>query len=1178
MDRPLSSNREREDRGGRYDSGYRGRGYGGRGRGYRGGFRGRGRGRGRRGGGDYHSRGGGDYHPYNQGGGGRHRGERPSNRFYAEPQHNDPRTTLLKQLNELLHQVGQLPDPTNSNPDGAKTAGSQRWVVQTMSKNVASLSSVLCAKSHLFLQSEPNSADASIVAGPLAAGLVQAAAVGPLQTPCYAALALAVQQQDTIMNILSPAQTDGDEMIETSEFAQRTVQYATRLLARDLDTMLLMKAPSQEQPPPDFRNRERNNGDSAEPLARIVLRIRLVLRYLGLLCQLGIVARQAGDDPNLESSDSSFDPVVSSTNHQPVGFHGLLQTLVQAARLLMQGGGGVTDDATNPDLSILLAFIVYSTIPYLAIHQQGESPTPLPIFWQEQIVQPLQPILDTYRSDFEPGIGPKSILLKYEQFDRVGSQAEEDEDDDEEDEEYAGTASQVCDSFQDLRRCVDSIMAAIAGDKERESYRFALFTDAPWEALMKPRGGEQASAMEREGQETSAESSEREGDERLSYTGVPICLSLFPESVAITMIIGGPVAVGVISGTPHLKMSRIDFQGVIVGRLPIFGSPRDPDDDDEEENMEDEGPTNERLETYSKTYGLVDRYFLGEAVRDCLLSHEPKVSDTGVERGNAKAVAGQIWSIRQLVLDASSSQENVDDSTPIESNIGAVKRSVGIEYVLVEVVLSLIVQASNRSDFLGLTYLSKVLLELVKLEPATITAATVQAVSTLVEDYMPALVPLARYNLSRWFAFHLIHSNYKWPEGYWNHWEPHVGSDWGNSRGAFVRDTVSIMMENLSDPTTELLPHLPVNLWKALVLQDIEDDKPAMSDLGKDLERRIWDMDEDPSMILPHMVGSELEESFASENISDSMMWRTKVVTRALLAPALRERGSLQNALVKHIEAGGDEAGGMIEQEGMNTGNDFDSLAQIKDALQRYRPLLEGVIAKDTEAINKEELDMSEIKFHSEGVMLAQAHEVCSFSETLFSTIVNMLVEMDMLSTLGLLRWCLGGYNETIATSRWWELGEAAVRKGASRLLASGAAADSGYMEMDDDVETTTKPRNVRTAEAFIRFSSPILKLIVERTNSVIVSHSNEMEGQPAKKLPSSHILAIEGCKILVRACRELFFSGMFVAGLSDSSDDFSEILGVYNSSEITGSSLAQLCGVSGTLSSKVLLQSLERM
>ena len=1152
MNGPLSSSRE----GGSnnyYGHGGGGPRHGGQRRDYRSG--GRGGHRGGRGGG-FRGRGRGfrSDHPYGRGG--RGRGDRSSNRFYAEPQHNDPRSTLLKQLNELLHQVGQLPDPSKSMEDPAINASEsnepqQRWVVKTMSQNVTSLASVLCAKSDLFLQASPNSTDASMVAGPLASGLVQAAAVGPLQTPCYAALALAVQQQDSFNSSGGMMMTDPSMMVN-SAFAQRTVQYAMQMLARDLDSLLLIEPPQSQPPPtPDFRGPRGNIADETASLqkeqpARTVLRVRLVLRYLGLLSQLGIVAKHSGDGPN---GDAGFDPIVFVTNHQPVSFRGLLQSLVHSASLLMHGGGGV--EQANPNLAILLVHIIYSSIPFLSM----QDPPGDELFWQEQIVQPLQSILDSYRSDFEPGMGSQSILLKYEQLDEnVSKDMEEEEEEESDDEDDEGASGQICDSFQDLNRCVQALLSS-----SEKKYRFALFNDAPWNELKKPKPAS-SGAMETEGQDAAQEDN-AEPAEPLVFTGEPLLLSIFPESIAMTVILGGSAAMGDIVANTQF-VSQVDFQGIIVGRLPIFGPPADPDEEEDEEDMEDGTPKSERLEAYSKTFGLVDRYFIAEAVRDCLVSHEPKVTGTGVEKGTIKAVAEQVWSIRQLCR-AHSEDNSVGENDGGKSDIYA-----GLEFVVIETVVSMIVQASAHNELMGLTYLSRVLLELVKLEPVSMTAATVHAVSTLVEDYMPSLVPSARYNLSQWFAFHLIHSNYQWPEGYWNHWASFAKSGWSNSRGAFVKDALSLMMENSSNPASDLLPNLPKSIGETLAPGPLNNGSPPqIESLTQDLGRRIWEMSEDHSTISPSLVGDELQESLSSdlekeEKQSHRLRWRTKLVVRALLSPIVNERSLISNLL----ESGPD--GDQIEQDGFR-GNEADTLSQLLDGFSRYKPLLEAAFVKDMDDGG----DSNAAKLDCENVTLDQIVDYSSYSRTVMISLVRMLLSENIVTAQGVLQWSLAGGQGSLTTIRWWELVDASLQVGGSRLF-SGVVTDYGKMITDDEEESKAKSRNVRNAEAFVNFAAPILKGAIEQT----ISSLSEIEVQEGgKKMSPLEVDLIEGCKVLVQSSKSLFFSCLDDARMGMSTASYvMETREAYASSELTGPSLARLCPPSDSVSVKILAQILE--
>lgn len=1070
--------------------------------------------------------------------------ERPGNRFNAEPQFHDPRSNLIKQLNELLHQVGQLPDKisNDNNDDNNNTStGGQRGVVRIMSKNITSLALVICGKADLFLSVPHNDfeTDASFVAGPLASSLVQAVAASPLQTPCYAALTLAVQQRHSFQqSFFSP------QNLSNSDFAKRTVDYTIRLLSRDLDSIFLLESPHAAA------------ATRKEPIPRIAMRVRLLLRFLALLSRLGIVLTQ---NPG---GEASFDPVVTATNHQAVSFYGLLQSLVQAATLLLRGvrggGGGFTrqdDERAYPESAVLLAYFVLSTIPYFITNQQ-EIDSEEQSYLQEHILQPLQAILETYQSDFEPGVGPKAVLLKYEQLEDVGQEGDEADDEDDEDLDDVGSSNQVCDSLQDLNRCVNMLLST---QQQQHIHRFALFSDAPWKELTKPQP--EATADSRNGTESTV-------DEPLQYTGDPQLLYIFPECLTLTMILGGSPALDVSAERTKLAV-HVDLGGMVVGRLPVFGSPASTGDGElEEDEMDDgEAPKSERLMAYCQNLGLVDRYFLSEAVRDCVLSHEPKVTDAGVFKGSIKAVAEQVWSIRQMILSSNDSDESADTGQNI----------VGVEFVVVEVILSLVAQASMKDDVFGLTYLSRVLLELVKLDPAAMAAAIVTAVANIVEDYMPALVPSARYNFSQWFAFHLIQSNYQWPAEYWKHWATVVASSGKSSRGAFVRDALSLIMENLSRPALDLLDQIPNTLGQILIPEEDSSLSPEMDSVIQDLIGKIWDQNEEPFAVTSFLTSDELLKSMETEvalesNERQRVLWRTKVFVRALLWPAYREKKALRTSMLaklRNTDEGGDEDG----MDSIGAAFDVDTLALFVDRIPRYSTLFEGVAAKESEQQNDPDLGMDR-----EGIVLDHVWECSTYSSTLFSSLVQILVEAKIVSPLGILRWSIDESTKSGPAFRWWEPGEYAIRIAGRSLFT--VVSDYRHMVIDDD-ESKGKSRDVRNAEMFVEFAVPLLKYVVERTAAILndVERSSEQEGKPRRKLSAQGVFFLEGCKLLVQSTRQAFFSSLEEVRPTNSPGFLYDITGVYQESEMSGQSLAQLCssGSDDTMLIRFLARSLER-
>merc|ERR1712151_338012 len=94
---------------------------------------------------------------------------------------------------------------------------------------------------------------------------------------------------------------------------------------------------------------------------------------------------------------------------------------------------------------------------------------------------------------------------------------------------------------------------------------------------------------------------------------------------------------------------------------------------------------NQQLNIYVKSFNLVDRFFLSECIRDCLICHRYCISDTGVEKGTIRDISEQIWSISKLFLLSVAERNNENDIS--EEN------SWGFEYGVTETLLSLIIQA-----------------------------------------------------------------------------------------------------------------------------------------------------------------------------------------------------------------------------------------------------------------------------------------------------------------------------------------------------------------------------------------------------------------------------------------------------------------------------------------------------
>ncbi|MFM7141794.1 MAG: hypothetical protein ACKO2K_07780, partial [Alphaproteobacteria bacterium] len=323
--------------------------------------------------------------------------------------------------------------------------------------------------------------------GKLGHVVVSCVAILPLQTPCYAALTLALHERT------SPGQWRG--------FAHRCVGYAMHHICKGLDEAL--------------------GGGGGGLVARGACRVRLLLRYLAIMGRTGAVEGF--------QSGQAADP-------DKLTVFGLLSILVEAAR------GAQRRDAHAA--SHLLAGLVLSTLPYVTEYVPHES-------MAEWILRPIEALLAGYKSSFSPGTGSTAILLKEEQDDgEAANDDEEEEDDDDEDDEPGG---QVCDSLQDLLR----VAAMLRGPS-----RFALPVDSPWKGLT------QTTTPNPESGETETTS--------LTFTDEPIYLSV-SDCHSLRFLV---------AGDGHFQLVPFSLDGVVFGRLPIFGSPPTPgEDEDEEEEM-----------------------------------------------------------------------------------------------------------------------------------------------------------------------------------------------------------------------------------------------------------------------------------------------------------------------------------------------------------------------------------------------------------------------------------------------------------------------------------------------------------------------------------------------------------------------------------------------------------------
>ena len=1151
MDQPLYSSREYNNNNDRRPGGGGGGGgdrrdystYGGGGRrgGGRGGggrfFRGRGGGRGFRSGGG--GGGGGGHYPYpSRGGRGGGRGGRGgggggnnSNRFYAEPPlPNDATSVALRNVTHMLARLGNweetyqatmklqqekrqqqeqqgvvvkeedgmeqetTPTTTPATPTTTETKIILDDLFATQQQNVQSLTSVLAKKPQVFLQfqteavcrmqqqqqmreemsqqtalSSPGSSaqssstpppqpmDAAVLAGPLATSVVNCVtALSPLSVSVYAALTASLDRATSTIP-------------EYAGFAQRTVSLSCQQWCQDLDTLLLVpntnnkvtggNASSTNHHHHHGNNSNNNNSNDVVPPTRYqyIQHQQAAARRLTAVARFWCALAQQGVlevRPDNEVTDAAEeDPVPTAVQEMPVTLAGWIRALVTAAALAQQ--------ADYTEAAETLVRLVTQWLPLL----------PLPKEWcLENVWQPLQEVmsnLPNQPSAYLPGKGARALLLQTEQGDvAMGDSDDEDayEDDDEEEED----PNRVCDSWQEVRQVVTARMLQVTKDDDSTKAALALWATPP-----KPEA---------------------------PSTQKPLRLELYPTCQSLTLLLGGHLhSSSPDPGQPRLSNasagSPLDDSNV-VGRLPIFGSAPTGDSnegDDGEEEEDEEGPVNPRLLSYRQNYLALDRVYLAEAIRDVLASHQVLVTETGVEKGSLKSVAEQIWSLRH------------------------VHPSEGMEYCMVEVLLSLICQVPPNGFLLGhsMVSLSRVLVELTKLEPALFATVLVQAVHTLVDDYMPTLTPIARRNLSQWFALYLIATQYQWPVQYWQHWKPFI-LDSDSSRGAFCKRAMELVLENTTQPV-ELVSQYP-HLGRYILSRPsyVSDEaEAALRSLQSEVYERIYSVREDPILLLQYLCSDEVSES-TQPNLSPEVApwWRTKVTVRALVGPFRKYYEKLYKSVDEALEQG-DSCGG---NDGMNDdiADDADDvLATMLETLSRYENLVLGVLSKDKVVYGDDQ--------QGEIAILSAVYEYASFSPALVESLFRTLYDMDAVSSSGIARWSI----EVAPSVRWrgiieWrEWASIALRLG----MKSAFPVTTEYDAMDESIDDSPSGFQ-RNVEKCVEFLQPILTSII--TQAIKRLEDDKTVDDSSKKLSSAQVGIVEGTKYTICLSHKLLLDQLW--------------------------------------------------
>mmetsp|Transcript_8494 Transcript_8494/g.9115 ORF Transcript_8494/g.9115 Transcript_8494/m.9115 type:complete len:984 (+) Transcript_8494:60-3011(+) len=914
---------------------------GGGGRGY---YRGRGRGRNRNHRGGRGGRGGrGSYRHqpynnrsrYNNNNGGRGSG-RPGNRFGAGSLVvQDPQAVMIQQVFSFVSRVGEFKNIRDSvEPD---SEGPQlRPVEATTAGNINDLVAALCSEDKLDMLFKCQQSNTSIVKpedriGKLGHLVISCAASLPLQTPCYAALTLAVNEQ------IKGSQWKG--------FAVRCVECAVHYFVMDLDMIL----------------RTGNN------VAQSACRMKLLLRYLAILGKIGVVkGYEEGSD---HTSDSNKLTVF-----------GLLSMLVETAK--------IAQERDTPDtVAHLFITLVLSTVPYVMEYVPQAA-------IGEWIINPIDALLQTYKSPFIPGTGCTSILLEKEQDD--GDSEDEDDDDDEEDDD--DNSGQVCDSLQDLLRVSKNLNGPS---------RFALPLDSPWKGLTQ-----------------RINSNEETGETEVR----PVSFS--DETIYLSVQGCGSLRY-LLVGEGEFKIVPFSLDGVIFGRLPIFGSPSDPDDEELESNHG--ASKNEELDAFKERFSLLDRFFVADVLRDCLISFETSVNPTGLQLGSPKSVAEELLSVHHIFSGDNSSQ--------------------GMAYAVVETLFGLVAQSREQGRIKHI-YISRVLLELTRLHPQLISPSLAVAMTNLFEDYMPALVPTARDNISRWFAFHLINTDYQWPSAYWQLLEPYATSANLSSRGGFARRAIQVMVENVTDPSIVVIECLSsakslanecFPRKKILVAQHFEES--AVCKFEVEIDKRVWDQDENPAVLEEYLLGEELSSSLTG--VKDHWV-KTKALVRVLMSPVKKIQKDLTDALSKNKE----------DKIFDDTFESKDCYMLVANAIEKYSKIIIVILAKEAE----QDGDIT----HGESSILGEVEVIAYFNANILRGLINCFLISSVVEGSSVVRWALndlGGEADVDIVSRWWVFAIDALQQstysvgGIDGMIVDGSAAETSDTGAREKMLTYTVKR-----------------------------------------------------------------------------------------------------------------------
>lgn len=700
----------------------------------------------------------------------------------------------------------------------------------------------------------------------------------------------------------------------------------------------------------------------------------------------------------------------------------------------------MNDENQNNKMS-LLEFIKYLSTKAISYKEKGqmqqsiilsllimETMPYLLFIAQNEIVSLLETletnIINEYKSGHKPTNGIYSILLSSEIND-------DDEDSDEEDDDEP-----CSDTLQDLLRNLKSMIESKESNDDYHEFLPISSSDVFWKDVFNNNTHEVDNDDEQQQQQDS---------QPFSFNAIPLVLD-----TSSTNIDAGK----------ETRPCPNPFNGIIYGRFPIF-SPTVDDDEDEEEEIKVEKQKDEN--PYVEHYTTLDKYFLHSSVRDICICYKPQITNSGSTTGDISDVMEQIQSLKECFT---------------------LTRQHGIDYGIIECLFGLLLQSSSSESELNFIYVSRILLQYVKSSPMTIPQIVVSAISTILEDLLPSMTPCASHTLSSWLGFHLVNTDFQWPDVLWGYWmQQYVVNDTTTIHNIFVRNVIHVMIrysdyeivkgqfKDIPDDFTPKDNNATANI-------SMDDDEEKEKDTEKELHNKMITLKEDSANIATWLCS--LDAPPLSSCIDDLKNWRSKLVLSTIL-----QKVSNDNNVGVAV-----------------------SLLDVQTALERYVPLLNIMMEKDIEELLsavQEDEDQEKIQISPQISILKLLFESfgSSSSPDYNSSIQSLLSTLQtnkLITSYGLASFVLYDNNNndnTTSINCWWMI----IHNFLQVQLEHEEQSQDGE-EDEDGMTIAIDKQNV-----LLESIRNILKVLVHSSINVLYSSKNDY------KLISK----IEGLKYIMR-------------------------------------------------------------